>query len=120
MGRFQYSEVEMGLNKVLKMNLDVTESLMRDPELLRTRAEADESIASSMELLHSLGKSEQVDRLSAQIKSQSSNRKILPRNTAPDDTSARAARPCCDCDTRIPAPSPQGPHAPTGRFLQKY
>lgn len=67
MGRFQYSDAEMDLNKVLKMNLDESESLLRDPELLESRAEADESIASSMELLRSLGKSAQVDKLSSQL-----------------------------------------------------
>lgn len=76
MGRFQYSDAEMDLNKVLKMNLDESESLLRDPELLESRAEADESIASSMELLRSLGKSAQVDKLSSQIKSQSDYRKV--------------------------------------------
>lgn len=79
MGRFKYSDDEMELNKVLKMDLDESESLLRDSELLRSRAEADERIASSMELLRSLGKSSQVADLSSQIKSQSVHRRMDKR-----------------------------------------
>ena len=35
MGRFQYSDAEMGLNKVLKMDLDESEALLKDSELLK-------------------------------------------------------------------------------------
>lgn len=30
MGKFQYSDAEMDLNKVLKMNLDESEALLKD------------------------------------------------------------------------------------------
>lgn len=79
MGRFKYSDDEMDLNKVLKMNLDESESLLGDPELSRVRTEADERIEASMELLRSLGKSAQIDELSSQIKSQNGHRKIANR-----------------------------------------
>lgn len=72
MGRFKYSDDEMDLNKVLKMNLDDSESLLGEPELSKVRTEADERIEASMELLRSLGKS-------AQIKSQNGHRKIANR-----------------------------------------
>lgn len=79
MGRFKYSDDEMDLNKVLKMNLDESESLLGEPELSKVRTEADERIEASMELLRSLGKSAQIDELSSQIKSQNGHRKIANR-----------------------------------------
>lgn len=79
MGRFKYSDAEMDLNKVLKMNLDESELSLRDPELSRSRAEADESIASSIELLRSLGKSTEIDGLSSQIMSQRGHRRMEKR-----------------------------------------
>lgn len=79
MGRFKYSDDEMDLNKVLKMNLDESESLLGEPELSKVRTEADERIEASMELLRSLGKSAQIDELSSQIKSQNGHRKIVNR-----------------------------------------
>ena len=79
MGKFQYSDAEMDLNKVLKMNLDESEALLKDSELSGLRADADQNIASSMELLRSLGKSAQVDELSSQIKSQSVHRRMEKR-----------------------------------------
>jgi hypothetical protein len=69
----------MDLNKVLKMNLDESESLLGEPELSKVRTEADERIEASMELLRSLGKSAQIDELSSQIKSQNGHRKIANR-----------------------------------------
>ena len=79
MGRFKYSDDEMDLNKVLKMNLDESESLLGEPELSKVRTEADERIEASMKLLRSLGKSAQIDELSSQIKSQNGHRKIANR-----------------------------------------
>lgn len=79
MGRFQYSDAEMGLNKVLKMDLDESEALLKDSELLKVRENADENIASSMELLRSLGKSAQIDELSSKIISQNGHRKMENR-----------------------------------------
>lgn len=78
MGRFQYSDSEMGLNKVLKMDLEESEALLKDSELSGVRENADENIASSMELLRSLGKSAQIDKLTSQINSQRCHRKLDP------------------------------------------
>lgn len=79
MNRFKYSDAEMDLNKVLKMNQDESESLLKDPEMLKLRAESDKNIAESIELLRSLGKSEEVDELSSQISSQSEYKRLEKR-----------------------------------------
>ena len=96
MGKFQYSDTEMDLNKVLKMNLDESEALLKDPELSGLRADADQNIASSMELLRSLGKSAQVDELSSQIKSQSVHRRMEKRPVIEKwDSIVKAAEEYC-------------------------
>lgn len=79
MGRFKYSDSEMDLNKVLKMNQDESESLLRDPELSKLRKQADGNIMSSLELLRSLGKSADADKLSSQIAHQQNYKKIAQR-----------------------------------------
>ena len=96
MGRFKYSDDEMNLNKVLKMNLDESESLLGEPELSRARTEADERIEASMELLRSLGKSAQIDELSSQIKSQNGHRKMENRSVVGkwDDIVKEAEKYC--------------------------
>lgn len=57
MSRFKYSDDEMQINKVLKMNQDITNSIYSDKDLINTRNQADSCIDSSIELLKSLGKS---------------------------------------------------------------
>lgn len=79
MGRFKYSDSEMDLNKVLKMNQDESESLLRNPELSKLRKQADGNIMSSIELLRSLGKSADSDELSSQIAHQQDYKKIAQR-----------------------------------------
>ena len=68
MSRFEYTDEELKINKVLKMNQDMSKELMSDESLASTRLSADDSIASSMELLKSLGKRKEVDKLTSQEK----------------------------------------------------
>lgn len=56
MGEFRYSNEELNINKVLKMNQTQSEELSNDPALHETRAAADQAIADSLALLESLGK----------------------------------------------------------------
>ena len=55
MSIFKYSEDEEKLNKVLKLNKDISTGLLNDTDLLATRSSSDANIAASMELLSSLG-----------------------------------------------------------------
>lgn len=55
MSKFKYSAEEKELNKVLKMNQDMSNALLNDQDIVETRRVADSSIASTEELLKSLG-----------------------------------------------------------------
>ena len=76
MSRFKYSSDEMDINKVLKMNQDVSKSLFGDSELKRTRNSADNNIDSSLELLRSLGKNKDILKLSTEIEASKKNRSL--------------------------------------------
>ena len=67
MSRFKYSDNEMDINKVLKMNQDISASLLEDPDLKASRSVADSNIDSSLELLRSLGKKKEILKLSTEI-----------------------------------------------------
>lgn len=67
MSRFKYSDDEMDINKVLKMNQDISASLLEDPNLKASRSVADSNIDSSLELLRSLGKKKEILKLSTEI-----------------------------------------------------
>lgn len=54
MGNFKYSKEEEKINKVLKMNMDLSESLLNDKELTSSRLSADENIKDTEQLLKSL------------------------------------------------------------------
>ena len=76
MSRFKYSGDEMDINKVLKMNQEVSVSLLGDSDLEASRSAADCNIASSLELLRSLGKKEEINKLSAKIEEKGHNRPL--------------------------------------------
>ena len=61
------SDQERDLNKILKMNLDASKAIQGDSEMASTRKEADDAIASSLELLQSLGKEKDVDKLAQEV-----------------------------------------------------
>lgn len=67
MSRFKYSDDELEINKVLKMNQDISTSLIKDSKLKNVRMAADSNIDSSLELLHSLGKTNEIIELSANV-----------------------------------------------------
>ena len=79
MSRFKYSDEEMDINKVLKMNQDISASLLNDTDLNNSRDLADKNIADTIDLLHSLGKSEEVLNLSADVVENSKDRKLKNR-----------------------------------------
>ncbi len=76
MSKFKYSDEELDLNKILKMNQDKSTSLLNDLDLNSTRINADMNIATSTELLRSLGKGSSVDILHTQIESNGDCRKL--------------------------------------------
>ncbi len=79
MSRFKYSDDEMDINKVLKMNQDILNSLSNDTDMNKSRREADSNIESSLELLKSLGKSKEILKISAEIKENTNSRKLEHR-----------------------------------------
>lgn len=75
MSQFKYTKEEMNINKVLKMNQNISGSLFTDPSRISSRNQADANIASTLELLSSLGKDNEIAELSEEIKNNSMNRK---------------------------------------------
>lgn len=69
----------MDLNKVLKMNQDMSLSLKHDTEMAKSRHLADENIASSMDLLRSLGKDVSSKKVSEEGSRNSINKKLEHR-----------------------------------------
>lgn len=82
MSRFQYSSDEKDVNKVLKMNQNISSSLLRDKEMASSRSKADDNITSTLELLRSLGKGNDIDQLSININERNSDRKLEHRPQA--------------------------------------
>ena len=76
MSKFQYSDQEKDLNKVLKMNQDVSLALLNDSDMSLFRKKADDNIASSLELLRSLGKNKEIKKLSDEVSAKEKNRNI--------------------------------------------
>ncbi len=74
MSKFKYSDEEMKLNKILKMNQEISASLLSNSELSSTRSEGDENIVASLELLRSLGKGDSVDKLSLEMDADTKDR----------------------------------------------
>lgn len=79
MSRFKYSDDEMDINKVLKMNQDRSKAMQENPELKEVRQKADRNIDSSLELLHSLGKEETANKLSKEIAERGHDRPLEHR-----------------------------------------
>ena len=79
MGSFKYSDNELDINKVLKMNQDKSKALLNDSSMHMLRKEADGNIESSMELLRSLGKSKEILRMSTEIENNGYSRKLENR-----------------------------------------
>lgn len=76
MSRFKYSDNELEQNKILKMNQDISSSLMNDSSMADARQKADAAIESSVELLRLLGKADAVDKLSEEIQGHTEPQKL--------------------------------------------
>ncbi len=79
MGKFKYSNDELEINKVLKMNQDASNELLGDVTKADTRKVADDNIDSSIELLRSLGKNKDVIKLSTEIMEKGQSRTLEHR-----------------------------------------
>lgn len=84
MSKFQYSDEEMKLNKVLKMNQDKSNALQNNTEILSSREAADFNIAAAQNLLQSLGKKAEIDSLTEAINSKKDDRKLEHRPVLDD------------------------------------
>lgn len=80
MSGFKYSSDELDMNKVLKMNQDISRSMLNDGAMSQVRSSADDSIEASLALLRSLGKGKEAAKLSADIASKG---KSLPLEVRP-------------------------------------
>lgn len=79
MSRFKYSNDELDLNKVLKMNQDVSQSILTDQQISQIRSSADINIETSLALLRSLGKEREIFKLSTDIASKAKDRRLAQR-----------------------------------------
>lgn len=79
MSRFNYTDEELQLNKILKMNQNISEDILSNQKLLNIRKNADENISSSIALLKSLGKDKSIECLSSQIEVEKKERKLEHR-----------------------------------------
>ena len=79
MSRFKYSDDELDMNKVLKMNQDISTRMLHDQEMAQTRSVADSNIDSSLKLLRSLGMNKEVLNLSTEVATKERDRKIEHR-----------------------------------------
>lgn len=79
MSKFKYSDEEIKLNKILKMNQVNSTSLLNSSELASTRSIIDSNIASSLELLRLLRKGDSVDQLALEIEENNKDRKLEHR-----------------------------------------
>lgn len=76
MSRFQYSEWENNRNKVLKMNQERSNSIRNDSDLTDIRQTVDTAIGSSLELLQSIGKTADIEKLKQEITSRGTCRQL--------------------------------------------
>lgn len=79
MSRFKYSSDELDMNKVLKMNRDLSQSMLTDGDMSQTRISADASIESSLALLRSLGRDGDISKLSADVAAKEKDRSLEHR-----------------------------------------
>ena len=76
MSKFQYSDDEMEVNKVLKMNKDISLSLLQDADKAKARSESDLNIEKSMELLKKLGKGNEASNV-VECFNEKGNKRVL-------------------------------------------
>lgn len=76
MSRFKYSRDELDMNKVFKMNQDVSQSILVDKAMSQTRDNADANIEASLALLRSLNYDKDIEKLSSDIIAKGKERKL--------------------------------------------
>lgn len=76
MSKFKYSDDEMNVNKVLKMNQNISSLLTDNTDIHASRISADSNIESSTELLRSLGKNKELINLSTEISNKNFDRPL--------------------------------------------
>lgn len=74
MSKFKYSDDEMDVNKVLKMNKDISLSLLQGADKAKSRNESDLNIEKSMELLKKLGKNNETSKVVECVNEKGKNR----------------------------------------------
>lgn len=84
MDQFKYSDEELKINKVLKMNQEQSKALLNNPEMEQARDSAGQSIETSLALLKRLGKDGAVAKLEAQIQSEQKKSKLEHRPQVED------------------------------------
>ena len=76
MSQFRYSKDEYDINRILKLNQDISNKISNDYELHEQRNDADANIESTKSLLIKLGKKKDIDRISIEIDNKKGNRKL--------------------------------------------
>ena len=76
MSQFRYSKDEYDINRILKLNQDISNEISNDYELHEQRNDADANIESTKSLLIKLGKKKDIDRISTEIDNKKGNRKL--------------------------------------------
>jgi len=79
MSRFKYSSDELDMNKVLKMNQDISQSVLNAGTMSQVRSSADDSVEASLALLRSLGKGKEIAKLSENIAAKGKNHPLAIR-----------------------------------------
>lgn len=76
MSQFKYSDDELDVNSVLKLNQDISKEISNNQELIDQRAKADANIEATIELLVKLGKKNDVDNLLIKIDEKKLNHRL--------------------------------------------
>ena len=76
MSQFKYSDDELDVNSVLKLNQDISKEISNNQELIDQRAKADTNIEATIELLVKLGKKNDVDNLLIKIDEKKLNHRL--------------------------------------------
>lgn len=79
MSQFRYSKDEYDINRILKLNQDISNEISNNHELLEQRNDADSNIESTKSLLIKLGKKKDIDRISIEIDNKKGKRKLNHR-----------------------------------------
>lgn len=79
MSQFRYSDDEYAINRILKLNQDISKTISKNHELFEQRNKADSNIESTKELLIKLGKKKDIKKLSIEVDNKKDNRRLNHR-----------------------------------------